>query len=148
MNNDKSQKHIGDGHRGRLREKFLQSGLEGFLDYEIIEMLLTLGTPRKDCKQPAKEAVAKFKGLSNVLDATTSKSPALQIALDNKELFPGTPLDNFMANTKSYVWHYFCALKHRDRLISICTVPKSDGSICASQFKGTFTTNLRGHLRV
>ena len=85
---------------------------------------------------------------SNVLDAITIKSPALQIALDNKELFPGTPLDNFMANTKSYVWHYFCALKHRDRLISICTVPKSDGTICASQFKGTFTTNLRGHLRV
>ena len=40
----------GEGHRERLREKFLKSGLEGFLDYEVIELLLTLATPRKDCK--------------------------------------------------------------------------------------------------
>ncbi|MBI5613472.1 DNA repair protein RadC [Candidatus Gottesmanbacteria bacterium] len=64
------KKNIGEGHRKRLRERFLQSGLDGFLDYEIIELLLTLGTPRKDCKQPAKEAILKFKGLSGVLGST------------------------------------------------------------------------------
>ena len=37
-----------EGHRQRLRTKFLKSGLDGFHDYEIIELLLTLGTPRKD----------------------------------------------------------------------------------------------------
>ena len=42
-----------EGHRHRLREKFLKSGLDGFHDYEIIELLLTLGTPRTDCKQQA-----------------------------------------------------------------------------------------------
>jgi DNA repair protein RadC len=62
--------HKGAGHRKRLRERFLQSGLDGFLDYEIIELLLTLGTPRKDCKQLAKEAIRKFKGLRGVLDAS------------------------------------------------------------------------------
>ncbi len=67
---EEKQKHVGEGHRKRLRERFLQSGLEGFLDYEIIELLLTLGTPRKDCKQSAKEAVAKFKGLAGVLDSS------------------------------------------------------------------------------
>ena len=45
------------GHRKRLREKFLKSGLAGFHDYEIVELLLSLGTPRKDCKQQAKEAI-------------------------------------------------------------------------------------------
>ncbi|MFA6097458.1 MAG: DNA repair protein RadC [Candidatus Paceibacterota bacterium] len=70
MEKQEIEKHIGEGHRKRLRERFLQSGLDGFLDYEIIELLLTLGTPRKDCKKPAKEAVAKFKGLTGVLDAT------------------------------------------------------------------------------
>ena len=54
------KKHIGAGHRKRLREKFLQSGLDGFHDYEIVELLLTLGTPMKDCKQMAKEAIKKF----------------------------------------------------------------------------------------
>jgi DNA repair protein RadC len=48
----------------------LQGGLDGFLDYEVVELLLTLGTPRRDCKQPAKEAVAKFKGLIGVLNAS------------------------------------------------------------------------------
>ena len=57
------------GHRKRLREKFIKSGLKGFHDYEIIELLLSLGTPRKDCKQQAKEAVRKFKSLRGVLEA-------------------------------------------------------------------------------
>lgn len=59
-----------NGHRQRLRQKFLQSGLDGFLDYEIIELLLTLGTPRKDCKQPAKEAIKEFGGLVGTLNAS------------------------------------------------------------------------------
>ncbi len=58
------------GHRKRLTQRFLQSGLDGFLDYEIVELLLTLGTPRKDCKQIAKEAIKEFRGLRGVLDAS------------------------------------------------------------------------------
>ena len=58
------------GHRSRLREKFLKSGLDGFLDYEVVEILLTLGTPRKDCKQSAKDAMVRFKNLASVLDAS------------------------------------------------------------------------------
>ncbi|MDP3093578.1 MAG: DNA repair protein RadC [bacterium] len=64
------EKPVGAGHRKRLRGRFLQSGLHGFLDYEIVELLLTLGTPRKDCKQMAKEAIKIFKGLRGVLDAS------------------------------------------------------------------------------
>src|SRR3990170_3869645 len=62
-------KHKGEGHRKRLRDKFLSSGLRGFHNYEIIELLLTLGTPRKDCKEQAKEAIKKFKSLRGVLEA-------------------------------------------------------------------------------
>ena len=59
-----------EGHRQRLRDKFLQNGLDGFLDYEIIELLLTLGTPRSDCKQSARDALKKFGSLKSVLEAT------------------------------------------------------------------------------
>jgi DNA repair protein RadC len=62
--------HKGDGHRRRLREKFLSAGLAGFHDYEVIELLLTLATPRKDCKEMAKAALKQFKSLPGVLDAT------------------------------------------------------------------------------
>lgn len=64
------EKYVGEGHRKRLRDRFLQSGLDGFLDYEIVELLLTLGTPRRDCKQMAKTAIKAFGRLRGVLDAT------------------------------------------------------------------------------
>lgn len=66
---DKKIDNLSHGHRKRLREKFLHSSLIGFHDHEIIELLLTLGTPRKDCKLMAKEALAKFGSLNAVLDA-------------------------------------------------------------------------------
>ncbi len=59
-----------EGHRKRLRERFIRSGLTGFHDYEIVELLLTLGSPRRDCKQQAKEAIRKFKTLRGVLEAS------------------------------------------------------------------------------
>lgn len=61
------------GHRKRLRNRFLRGGLVGFLDYEIVEILLTLGTPRKNCKQMAKQAIKKFGGLQGVLDASVEE---------------------------------------------------------------------------
>ncbi len=61
------------GHRKRLREKFIKSGMAGFHDYEIVELLLSLGTPRKDCKQPAKEAIARFKTLRGVMEAPSEE---------------------------------------------------------------------------
>ena len=60
-----------NGHRWRLREKFVRGGLGSFLDYEIIEMLLTLGTPRRDCKLQARSALKRFKCLRGVLEATS-----------------------------------------------------------------------------
>jgi DNA repair protein RadC len=57
------------GHRGRMRDKFLRSGLAAFLDYEVVELLLSLGTPRRDCKEAAKEALREFKSLRGVLEA-------------------------------------------------------------------------------
>jgi len=61
--------HKGAGHRQRLRERFLQSGLDGFHDYEVIELLLALSTPRKDCKDAAKAAMRRFRTFQKVLDA-------------------------------------------------------------------------------
>ncbi len=58
-----------EGHRRRLRNKFVSSGLKGFADYEIIELLLSLGTPRRDCKAAAKECIRRFKTLRGVLEA-------------------------------------------------------------------------------
>jgi len=62
-----------EGNRERLREKFLESGLAGSHDYEIVELLLTLGGTRGDCKPQAKEAIKRFKTLRGVLAASTEE---------------------------------------------------------------------------
>lgn len=59
----------GEGHRQRLRDKFLTQGIDAFTDAEIIELLLTFGTPRSDCKEAARELLARFGSLPAVLDA-------------------------------------------------------------------------------
>jgi DNA repair protein RadC len=62
-------KNLNDGHRQRLRDRFLESGLDGFHDYEVIELLLTIATPRKDCKPAAKEALNRFRTITGVMEA-------------------------------------------------------------------------------
>lgn len=63
---------IHHGHRKRLRDRFFQNGLESFHDYEVLEVLLTLSTPRKDMKPLAKELIRRFGSLASVLDAPLS----------------------------------------------------------------------------
>lgn len=57
------------GHRQRLRERFLRHGLDGFQDYEILELLLTLAIPRRDVKPQAKALIERFGTVRGVLDA-------------------------------------------------------------------------------
>lgn len=65
------------GHRQRLREQFLKSGLAGFADYEVVELLLTLAIPRSDVKQPAKALIARFGNLRGILDAPLEELRAI-----------------------------------------------------------------------
>jgi len=57
------------GHRERIKNKFMQNGLDGFMDHEALELLLTYAIPRKDVKPAAWDLIKKFGSLSAVLDA-------------------------------------------------------------------------------
>lgn len=57
-------------HRKRLRERFQKAGLDGFAEYEIVEVILTLAIPRKDVKPIAKTLLKKFGSVRKILDAT------------------------------------------------------------------------------
>jgi DNA repair protein RadC len=74
------------GHRQRLQKRFLKGGLQGFLDYEVVELLLTLGTPRRDCKKLAKQAMGKFKMLRCVLEASPDELQEIE-GLGPKNIF-------------------------------------------------------------
>lgn len=59
-----------DGHRRRLRVRFRKTGLEGFHDYEFIELLLTYAIPQRDVKPIAKELIHRFDGVKGIFDAS------------------------------------------------------------------------------
>ncbi|MBU0728731.1 MAG: hypothetical protein KKE17_00295, partial [Proteobacteria bacterium] len=60
----------GAGHRQRLREKYLELGIDAFSDAEVLELILTLGTPRRDCKEIARAVIARFGSLAGALEAS------------------------------------------------------------------------------
>lgn len=53
-----------------MRERVALHGAAGLADYEILEMLLFLGVPRRDTKPQAKALINSFGSLSAVLEAT------------------------------------------------------------------------------
>ena len=58
------------GHYTNMRNRFLQSGLNGFLDYEVIELLLKLSDNRRNQRNIAKQLIKKYKSLKGVLNAS------------------------------------------------------------------------------
>ena len=75
------------GHRERIKEKFLKNGIDGFAEYEILELLLTYCIPRKDTKPIAKELLNKFKSLDNVFKASFDKLSAIDGLVKNTIAF-------------------------------------------------------------
>jgi len=56
-------------HRQRLKQKFSESGIDAFHDYEVLELLLSYAIPRKDVKPLAKELLQEFGSLKGIIDA-------------------------------------------------------------------------------
>ncbi|MEE8270503.1 MAG: DNA repair protein RadC, partial [Alphaproteobacteria bacterium] len=57
------------GHRERLRRRFLTVGPDSLADYELLELLLFAGLPRRDVKPLAKRLLEDFGSLGGVLTA-------------------------------------------------------------------------------
>ncbi|MBF0428564.1 MAG: DNA repair protein RadC [Magnetococcales bacterium] len=64
---DKSTVH--QGHRQRLRRRFLDEGLEGFEDHQVLELLLFNVLPRQDTNALAHHLLKRFGSFSAALDA-------------------------------------------------------------------------------
>ena len=148
--------HKGIGHRQRLRDKFLASGLSGFHDYEVIELLLTLATPQKDCKETAKAALKRFKTLQKVLEASTAElcmidgiGPKNLIGLKlikdvadrylKKKLIEKNPLNN-SKELFEYLYHSMKG-KSRENFKVIFLDAKNNVIAIETLFQGTLTAS-------
>ena len=61
---------IHQGHRERLKNRFLLEGLDNFTDVQALELLLFYSVPRKDTNPIAHALLDRFGSLSRVLEAS------------------------------------------------------------------------------
>lgn len=61
------------GHRNRLRRRFLETGVSGFSEHELLELLLFYALPRVNTNEIAHELVSRFGSLTAVLEADPDK---------------------------------------------------------------------------
>ena len=60
---------IHDGHREKMRQRFLKNGLEGYADHEALELLLYYALPRRDTNPIAHALMERYGSLAAVLNA-------------------------------------------------------------------------------
>ena len=74
------------GHYARLRQRFLIAGIDGFFDYEVVELLLKLADNRRDQKAAAKQLINIFKSLRGVLEASPEQLKKIK-GIGNANIF-------------------------------------------------------------
>lgn len=60
---------VHEGHRERLRNRFLEEGLDGFTEIQVLELLLFYCIPRRDTNELAHALLNRFQSLPSVLEA-------------------------------------------------------------------------------
>ena len=62
-----------DGHRARLKKRFLEYGAEGIDDVNLLELLLFFALPRVDTNETAHELLDRFGTIDGVLEASADE---------------------------------------------------------------------------
>ena len=78
---------VHQGHRQRLRERFLEEGLENFQEHEVLELLLYYCIPRRDTNALAHDMIDHFDSLAAVLEAPAKELKAVDGVGDSVATF-------------------------------------------------------------
>lgn len=68
-----NKENIHDGHRQRLKKRFLEEGLEHFNDHQVLELLLFYCIPRQDTNPIAHALLDHFGSLPQIMEAPPSE---------------------------------------------------------------------------
>lgn len=143
---------IHDGHRARLKNRFLNHGLESFDDHTVLELLLFYSVPRRDTNVLAHELIKRFGSLAEVFDAPVDaltkvdgigESSALLIKLmpqlARRYLISRTAPDKLLLSTRQageYLTPYFFG--ERDEVVYlVCLDAKCKVISCRLLFRGS-----------
>lgn len=78
---------IHDGHRQRLKERFLSEGIDNFTEVQALELALFYCIPRKDTNPIAHELIHRFGSLSQVLEAPAEELAKVNGITENAAAF-------------------------------------------------------------
>lgn len=81
--NEKPHYH---GHRDRLRARFAENGPDALQDYEILELILFPLIPRRDVKPLAKDLLARFGSLPELMAAPAEQLMKVEGISENTAL--------------------------------------------------------------
>ena len=76
-----------DGHRQRKRAQFLQQGLDGLADHEVLELLLYYAIPRRDTNELAHRLLQTFGSLRGVFSANREELQQVEGVGENVAAF-------------------------------------------------------------
>ena len=76
-----------DGHRQRLRERFLAEDLDNFNDHQVLEIMLFHSIPRKDTNEIAHDLLKRFRTLKGVLEAPVEELKKVPGVGENTAVF-------------------------------------------------------------
>lgn len=116
-----SQKsNIHKNHRSRLKNQFLNNGIEALTDVQKLELMLFYSIPQKDTNPIAHELLNKFGSLKDVLSANQNELIKVNGVKENTALL----------------------IKLINDLINIYHRPSGDESLCSATKAKEFVSNL------
>ena len=152
-----------DGHRERLRRRYLTAGLDALDDIQVLELLLFFTIPRKDTNPIAHRLLEHFGGLASVLEATPEELQQVEGVTDLSAVLlslfpavakrhlrerdnPGKILDTF-SKCGYYLLPYFFG--ERDEVVYLlCLDGKLKVRTCQLRSRGSVNHVLRSARRL
>ncbi len=64
-----SELKVHEGHRKRVKDRYVEEGLDAFSDHEIVELILFYCIPQRDTNELAHKMINEFGSLHNLLEA-------------------------------------------------------------------------------
>ncbi len=117
--------HDHGGHRQRMKERFIEQGLEGFAPHEALELLLFYAIPQKDVNPLAHTLIDRFGSFSNVLEAPVSELSTI----------PGIgPSTAAFITLIPHLARYYARSKAKPK--QVLTNVQAAGEFCVSLFHG------------
>ena len=147
------QKVDHSGHRNRLREKYIEHGIEALAPHEVIEMLLFNAVPYRNTNDIAKILLDRFGSLSAVFDAsieqlmnaglTKNQAAFLKMIPDVTRLYAMDRYDNpskivDFEELPSYIINLFIGYENEERVILLLLDKKMKELYCGVVAEGTF----------